>query len=91
MLSKPVPYGDPVDCADNILEPIPKSQSRKVLGANQQVKFQAKADAERICMTVLKSIYEFDSQNMDEVNSCPQVLRELVDIQDIRSYACGED
>lgn len=62
MLSKPVPYGDPVDCAEGILELIPKSVSRKVLGANQQVKFRNKADPESICMTVLKSIYEFDSQ-----------------------------
>ena len=34
-----------------------------------RVKFQAKADAERICMTLLKSILDFDSQKMEEEES----------------------
>ena len=59
--AKALPYGDPVDCDENLMEPIPKSAGNKVLGAQQRVKFGAKADAERICMTLLKSILEFDS------------------------------
>ena len=60
--AKVMPYGDPIDCDDNILEPIPKNSSKKSLGASQRVKFQARADAERICMTFLQSVEEFDSQ-----------------------------
>ena len=62
MHAKALPYGDPVDCNEELLEPIPKSKAVKTLGASQQVKFSHKATAERICMTVLKSIYDFDSQ-----------------------------
>ena len=38
--AKVMPYGDPIDCDDNILEPIPKNSSKKSLGASQRVKFK---------------------------------------------------
>ena len=60
--AKTLPYGDPIDCHEDLMEPIPKTAGTKVLGAQQRIKFQAKADAERICMTLLKSILDFDSQ-----------------------------
>ena len=60
--AKALPYGDPIDVDEGILETIPKSSGTKTLGANMRVKFQAKADPERICMSLLKSILDFDSQ-----------------------------
>jgi len=59
--AKALPYGDPVDCDEQVLEPVPKSAGNKVLGAQQRIKFRAKLDAENICTTMLKSILEFDS------------------------------
>jgi ATP-dependent 26S proteasome regulatory subunit len=60
-LVKVMPYGDPIDCSPDVLEAIPKSRY-KVMGATQQAKFRAKASAETICMTLLESIDNFDSQ-----------------------------
>jgi hypothetical protein len=57
---KIVPYGDPVDCPEDVLEPISKT-GNKIMGATQKPKFRAKASAETICMTVLESIENFDS------------------------------
>lgn len=59
--ARAIPYGDPIDCSDDILEPIPKSSATKVLGASQRVRFARKTDAENICMTFLKSMWDFDS------------------------------
>jgi ATP-dependent 26S proteasome regulatory subunit len=58
---KVMPYGDPIDCAPENLEPNNKI-GYKVMGSTQQPKFRAKASAETICMTVLESIQNFDSQ-----------------------------
>jgi ATP-dependent 26S proteasome regulatory subunit len=60
--AKVMPYGDPIDCEDTILEPIPNSVARKTLGASQRVKFPARANAEHISMTFLQSLENFDSQ-----------------------------
>ena len=61
-VAKTLPYGDPIDCHEDLMEPIPKSAGTRTLGAKQRIKFQAKADPERICMTLLKSMLDFDSQ-----------------------------
>ena len=60
--AKVMPYGDPIDCNEDILEPIPKSAGNKTLGASQRVKFPARANAEHISMTFLQSLETFDSQ-----------------------------
>ena len=60
-IARAIPYGDPIDCSEEILEPVPKSSGTKVLGAQQRIKFSRKADPENICMTFLKSMWDFDS------------------------------
>ncbi len=40
--ARAIPYGDPIDCSEDILEPIPKSSATKVLGAQQRENFYAR-------------------------------------------------
>ena len=80
---KALPYGDPIDCPDDVLEPIPKSKANKNLGASMQTKFMTKSSPDKICMTLLKSIYDFDSQKRTRKNLCRQVFEKLLDFQNI--------